>query len=198
VNFWFYIFVFVASFLVDVIPFVGPPAWTVMVFFQIRYGINVWVLLIFGVTGSALGRYVYSVYIKRLSDRFIKKEKNEDLHLIGSKLGGSGWKVQLFVFIYTLIPVPTTPLFTATGVAGIRPLNIIPAFFVGKFISDAIMVLTGDYVASNLTTIAKGFLSWQSILGTVLGLVIISLFFFIDWHKFLLEKKIRLSFHIWK
>ena len=193
-----YILVFVASFLVDVIPFVGPPAWTVMVFFQIKYGVNVWVLLIFGVTGSALGRYFYSVYIKKLSDRFIKKEKNDDLHFIGTKLSGSGWKVQLFVLIYTLIPVPTTPLFTATGVARINPLNIMPAFFIGKFISDAVMVLTGDYVAKNITTIAKGFLSWQSILGTVIGLAIISLFFFIDWHKLLLQKKLRLSFHIWK
>lgn len=197
-NFWIYILVFIASFLVDVIPFVGPPAWTVMVFFQVKYGINIWVLLIFGVTGSALGRYFYSVYIKKLSDRFIKKEKNDDLHFIGTKLSGIGWKVQLFVLIYTLIPVPTTPLFTATGVARIKPLNIMPAFFVGKFISDAVMVFTGDYVAKNITTIAKGFLSWQSILGTVIGLAIISLFFFIDWHKLLLQKKLRLSFHIWK
>jgi membrane protein YqaA with SNARE-associated domain len=198
VTFWVYIFVFIASFLVDVIPFVGPPAWTVMVFFQVKYGVNVWWLLIFGVTGSALGRYFYSVYIKKLSDRFIKKEKNDDLHFIGSKLGSRGWKVQLFVLVYTLIPVPTTPLFTATGVAGIKPLNIMPAFFVGKFISDAVMVLTGDYVAKNITTLANGFLSWQNILSTAIGLAIISLFFFIDWHKLLLEKKLRLSFHIWK
>ena len=197
-NLLIYILVFIASFLVDVIPFVGPPAWTVMVFFQLKYGVNTWILLLFGVTGSALGRYYYSVYIRKLSDRFVKKEKNDDLHFIGKKLAGTGWKVQLFVLIYTLIPVPTTPLFTATGVAGIRPFNIMPAFFVGKFISDAVMVLTGDYVAKNVTTLAEGFLTWQNILGTLIGLFIISLFFFIDWHKLLLQKKIRLTFHIWK
>jgi len=198
VNFWIYIFVFIASFLVDVIPFVGPPAWTVMVLFQVKYGVNVWWLLIFGVAGSALGRYIYSIYIKLLSDRFVKKEKNDDLQFIGSKLGGKGWRVQLFVLIYTLIPVPTTPLFTATGIARIKPLHIMPAFFVGKFISDAIMVLTADYVAKNIKTIAGGFLSWQNIVTTILCFLIIAMFFFIDWHKLLLEKKLRLSFHIWK
>src|SRR5205085_6428851 len=117
---------------------------------------------------------------------------------IGERLGGKGWRVQLFVFLYTLIPIPTTPLFTATGIARIKPLNIMPAFFVGKYISDAMMVLTADYVAKNIKTIAGGFLSWQNIAGTVFCLLLIAMFFFIDWHKLLLEKKFRLSFHIWK
>lgn len=73
-----------------------------------------------------------------------------------------------------------------------------PAFFVGKFTSDAAMVLTGDYVATNLSTIASGFLSWQSIAGTIAGLVVIAMFFFIDWQKLLVEKKVKISFHIWK
>ena len=117
---------------------------------------------------------------------------------VAKTLGGKGWRVQLFVFLYTLIPIPTTPLFTATGIARIKPLNIMPAFFVGKYISDAMMVLTGDYVAKNIKTIAGGFLSWQNIAGTVFCLLLIAMFFFIDWHKLLLEKKFRLSFHIWK
>lgn len=193
-----YFLVFLASFLVDVIPFVGPPAWTVMVFFQIRFQLNMWLVLLCGVTGSAIGRYYYSVYVKWLSNRFIKEEKNHDMHFLGSRLSEKGWKVQLFVLAYTLIPVPTTPLFTAAGVAGIKPWNIMPAFFVGKFISDAMMVFTGDYVAENISSMVEGFLSWQTVLGTALGLCVISMFFFIDWQKLLLEKKLKISFHIWK
>lgn len=193
-----YLLVFVAAFLVDVIPFIGPPAWTVMVFFQVRYQLNIWMLLFFGVTGSAIGRYYYSVYVKWLSNRFIKEEKNQDLSFLGERLSRNGWKVQLFILVYTLIPVPTTPLFTASGVAGIRPLHIMPAFFVGKFTSDAAMVVTGDYVAANISSIAKGLFNWQTVVGTVLGLIIISMFFFIDWQKLLLQRKFKLSFHIWK
>ena len=79
-----------------------------------------------------------------------------------------------------------------------RTLTLIPSFLVGKFLSDAIMVLTGDYVAHNITSIAHELLSWKALLGTILGLVIICLFLFINWRKLLLEKKFSISFHIWK
>ncbi len=193
-----YFLVFAASLLVDVIPFIGPPAWTVMVFFQVKFDLNIWLVLIIGVTGSAIGRYVYSSYIHRFSDYYIKPQKNDDLYFIGSKLANNGWKVQLFVLFYTLMPLPSTPLFTAAGVARMRTLTLIPSFFVGKFLSDALMVLTGNYVAHNIAGITDNLLSWKTLLGTVLGLLIICLFLFINWRKLLQEKKLTVSFNIWK
>ncbi len=195
---WLYVIVFLASLLVDLLPFVGPPAWTVMVFLQMRYGLNIWLVLIFGVLGSTLGRYILSLYIPMLSAHMIKDKKSRDIQFIGEKLGKSGWKVQLFVLFYTLLPLPSTPLFTAAGMAKIRAMIILPAFLVGKFTSDMIMVLTGDYVAKNAVSISKGLLSWKSISGTAVGIVIILMFLFIDWHKLLQEKKFTMNFNIWK
>lgn len=195
---WYYVLVFIAAFIVDLLPFVGPPAWTVMVFCQMHYGLNIWWVLIVGVIGSTVGRYQLSRYIPWLSARYIKVRKNEDLQFVGQKLAGDGWRIQLFVLLYTLMPLPSTPLFTAAGIAKIRPLHIIPAFFIGKFTSDMVMVLTGGYVANNAASIAHGFLTWKSILGTILGIVIICVFLFIDWRKLLQQKKFRLNFNIWK
>ena len=106
--------------------------------------------------------------------------------------------MQLLVFLYTLMPLPSTPLFTASGSSGIRTLTLIPAFIAGKFISDAIMVFTGDYVAYNAKTIIHGFLTWKLLVGTLIGLLLICLFLFTDWRKLLQEKKFRISFRIWK
>jgi hypothetical protein len=145
-----------------------------------------------------LGRLCYSIYIKWLSDRYIRQEKNEDLQFLGDKLSGKGWRVHLFVLVYTLIPVPTTPLFTAAGIAGFRPLHIMPAFFIGKFASDAFMMMTGKYVVTNISSIASGLLSIQSIIGTLIGMLIISFFFFIDWRCLLEDKKLKLSFSIFR
>ncbi len=195
---WYYFIVFIAAFIVDLVPFFGPPAWTVMVFFQIRYDLNIWIVLVIGVAGSTLGRYVLSLYIPVLSAKVIKTKKNEDIQFIGQKLAKNGWEVQLFVLLYTLMPLPSTPLFTAAGMAKIKPMHIIPAFIAGKFTSDLIMVLTGSYAVKNATAIANGFLSWQTISGTMLGVIIICIFLFIDWHKLLQEKKFRLNFNIWK
>jgi hypothetical protein len=197
-NMLIYFFVFLSSLVVDIVPFIGPPAWMVMVFFQIRFGLNTWIVLIAGVAGSATGRYLYSAYIYLLSKRFIKPQKNDDLQFIGGKLANNSWKVQLFVLLYTLMPLPSTPLFTAAGSSGIKTLYLIPAFIVGKFISDAVMVFTGGYVANNFNSIIHGLLTWKVLLGTLIGLLLICLFLFTDWRKLLQEKKFRIDFHIWK
>lgn len=148
--------------------------------------------------GSTLGRYILSLYIPFLSAKIINKQKNEDIQFIGEKLSGAGWRIQLFVLLYTLVPLPSTPLFTAAGMARIKPMHIIPAFFAGKFISDMVMVLTGDYAAKNAQAVVSGLFTWKTISGTVIGVIIIVVFLFIDWHRLLQQKKFRLNFHIWK
>jgi len=193
-----YIAVFVAALLVDIVPFFGPPAWTVMVFFQIRYGLNIWLVLIAGVAGSAVGRYILSRYMPLLFDGVLTEAKKDDLRFVGAKLAQSGWKVQLFVFLYTLVPLPSWPLFTASGMARVRAVNVIPAFIAGKFLSDMVMVLSGDYAARNTIDIMEGDLSWKTILGVVSGLVVIASFLFIDWRSVFRDKRLRFSFRIWK
>ena len=169
-----------------------------MVFFQIKFELNIWIVLIIGVTGSAIGRYLYSAYIYLLSNRFIKPQKNEDLQFIGARLANNSWKVQLFVLLYTLMPLPSTPLFTVAGCSRIKMRTIIPSFFIGKFISDAVMVFTGNYVANNVDDIIHGLLSTNVLIGTIIGLLLICLFLFTDWRKLLQEKKFSINFSIWK
>jgi|SRR5215831_10775179 len=193
-----YFLVFIASLLVDIVPFVGPPAWTVMVFFQVQFDLDIWLVLIIGVTGSAIGRYLYSLYIPFISEKLIKPAKNADLHFIGGKFEQKGWKASLFVFLYTLMPLPSTPLFTAVGIARIHTWRILPSFFAGKLISDAAMVLTGDYVATSASHIGQTFFSWQNLAGIALGIIIIGILLFIDWWKLLVDKKFRVNFRIWK
>ena len=193
-----YILVFIAALAVVLIPFFGPPAWTVMVFLQMRYGLNIWPVLIVGVVGSAIGRYLYSLYIPYFSSRLLKQQKNEDMMYIGSRLNENNWKVQVFVLLYTILPLPSTPLFTAAGISRINTLAIIPAFLVGKFIIDTIMVHAGNYIVSNTTEIAAGLVSWQNIVGTIAGMLVVLLFLFIDWRRLLQEKKLTLNFNIWK
>ncbi len=192
------VLVFIGSFIVDMLPFFGPPAWTVMVFLQMKLSLNVWAVLVVGVLGSTLGRYFLSKYIPYLSAKIINQNTITDIEFIGKKLGGKGMMIQFFVFLYTLVPLPSTPLFTAAGMAKIKAGNILPAFFIGKFISDMVMVLSGDYVARNAISFSEGFWSWKSITGSAISIVIILLFLFIDWRSLFMHKKFRLKFNIWK
>src|SRR5437868_9746863 len=95
---WGYLLVFVLSFLVDLIPLVGPPAWIAMVLCLITFKLETWLVLLLGVIASTLGRYCMSLYIHLISDRLIKRDKKQDLVFIGKKLEEHGWKSRLFIF----------------------------------------------------------------------------------------------------
>ena len=77
-----------------------------------KFHLNIWIVLVVGVIGSTIGRYLLTLYVPRLNSKILNPKKDADLQFIWKKLSGKKWEVRLFVFIYTLIPVPTTPLIT--------------------------------------------------------------------------------------
>jgi membrane protein DedA with SNARE-associated domain len=195
---WQYFLVFAGAFIVDVVPFPLPPAFTVMIFLQIAYKLNIWLVLAAGITGSILGRLLLTIYIPHVSGKIFKEAKNDDVQFLGGRLKQKGWKSQGLILIYSLMPLPTTPLFIAGGMAKLKPIYIIPPFVVGKIASDMAAVLLGKYAAENTTSLVQGLVSWQSIVGFTLGLALVFALLFIDWRTLLTQKKLTLKFRIIK
>jgi len=198
IMWWIFVAVFIGAFLFDVIPLPGPPAWMIMLFLYLKYDLNMWVVLTIGVTGSVLGRYIMSLYFGKLSHHFINDQKNTDLTFLGDKLSQNMPRAWLFVFIYTLVPLPTTPLFNVMGIAKVKPLSVLPPFFIGKFISDGYMLLAGNVVAQDLPAILHGLISLKSILITIGALLVLAGMLFIDWMRLIKDKKFKLKFNIWR
>jgi membrane protein DedA with SNARE-associated domain len=195
---WMYPVVFLAALGVDLIPVFAPPAWTVMMFLLVKFDLNPWAVLFAGVTGSALGRYIFSLYIPKVSGKLIKRRKDQELEFVGKKLAQSRWKTWTFVFLYTMTPLSTTALFTAAGMAKIHPMQTVPPFFVGKLLSDGLLILMGKHLSSNAGDFWKSLLSPKGIVTMVLGLVVLGGLLFIDWRTLLLKKKLKFNFKIWK
>lgn len=195
---WQYLLVFLGAFLFDVVPIPLPPAFTIMVFLQVVFGLDIWWVIIIGVAGSILGRYVLTLYVPLLADRIFKRSKNEDVQYLGERMKDLGWRGQAAILAYTLLPLPTTPIFLASGMARINAIYVIPVFFVGKFTSDAITVHLGKYASENIESIIdKGF-SWPSVISLILGLFFIGSILFIDWRSLLLRKKLLFNFRVFK
>jgi membrane protein DedA with SNARE-associated domain len=95
-------------------------------------------------------------------------------------------------------PLSTTALFTAAGVAKVKPSHTVPPFFCGKFLSDAVMIFTGLYAAANFEDLVHGSFSPKAIVMLVIGFVVIGGFLFLDWRALLQRKKFRINFRIWK
>ncbi len=195
---WHYLLVLAGAFLVDVFPIPLPPAFTVMMILQIVYSLNVWIVIAVGVAGSIAGRYVLSLYIPKVSGRLFKPAKNRDVQFLGRKLSKKSWKTHGMILLYSLMPLPTTPLFVAGGMAKLSPLQILPGFIVGKIISDTAAVLIGENAVKTAGDLVHGMVSWKSIVGVTLGLAMILALIFIDWRTLLQRKRFRLKFNIWR
>lgn len=193
-----YLVVFLSSLAVDTIPFVAPPVWMVMVFLLVKFDLNPWIVLLVGVPGSTLGRYLFGLYVAKFSLKHIKRHTHEEMEYLGKRLGQKLWPSWLFVLIYTLTPLSTTALFTAAAMAKVRPERILPPFFCGKFVSDAVMIFTGSYAVGSLNEIKEHLLSVKGVAFILLGLVIVGAFLFLDWRALLQKRKLAFHFRIWK
>ena len=195
---WPYLLVFFGAFLFDVVALPFPPAFTIMVFLQIMFGLNIWWVIVIGVAGSILGRYVLTLYVPLLAGRFLKRSKNEDVQFLGEKMKEKGWRGQAVIVAYSLLPLPTTPLFVAGGMAKVSALYILPAFFVGKFTSDSITVHLGKYASEHAGSVLEGALSWKSVASLAVGLLLLCALVFVDWRLLIQKNTFQLKFKIWK
>ena len=98
----------------------------------------------------------------------------------------------------TSLTVPGIRYVIAAGLARIKPLQILPPFFVGKFVSDAVMLFSGRYALSNSVDLVYGSFSWKGIATIVTGLVLLAAVLFLDWRLLLEKRKFQVNFHIWK
>ena len=195
---WQYILIFLGALLFDVVPFPFPPAFTIMVFFQIVFQLDVWVVIVVGVAGSVIGRYIVLLYAPLIARKYLKVSKNKDIQFLGEKMRENKWKGQMVILAYSLLPIPTTPLFLGAGISNLKPIYIIPAFLIGKFTSDAIALHAGKYASENAQSIIDNALSWQSIASLVLGLLLSFCLLFVDWRTLIPKVKLVFNFRILK
>ena len=195
---WQYLLVFIGALLFDIAPFPFFPAFTIMLFFQIFFNLDIWLVIVIGVIGSVLGRYILFLYTPLIADKFLKVSKNEDIQFLGEKLKVNKWKGQLVILAYSLLPLPTTPLFLAAGISKLNAIYIIPAFLIGKFTSDTVALHAGKYASENTQNIINDAVSWKSIASLILSLLLLFCLLFIDWRILIQKKKLALNFKIWK
>lgn len=193
-----YVWAFLIGVGFDLVPIIGPPVWTGLVLLMVKFDANPWLVLACGVPGSVLGRYLLSLYTPWLSKKIIKSRKNDEMEFVGRRLKRKLWESWIFVLVYSLSPLPTTPLFSAAGMAKIPPVQIIPPFFVGKFISDAVMLFMGREAVGSVAELIHGTFSIKGIITIVISIGVILGFLFIDWRTLLGKKQIRFNPHIWK
>ena len=193
-----YLAAFAAALLVDTIPVFAPPAWTILAFMIIKWKLNPWGIIAAGALGSVIGRYILTLYMPHISAKIFRPSENDNISFLGKNLGKRFWKSNVFVMLYAISPLSTTALFTAGGMAHVKPWNMLPGFAIGKFLGDAWVIFTAQVTADEAADLMHGHVSWQTALTAGAGLLLISGVLFIDWRQLLGRRKLRLNFKIWK
>jgi len=128
----------------------------------------------------------------------VNRREDVNLRYIGGKIGKAKWSSAVFVFLYTLTPLSTTALFTAVAMGRTKPWHILIPFFLGRLITDGVLVFSGKYASANLSGLLHGEANWKSVITLVIGLLVIAAFLFVDWRQLLEHKKLRFRFKILK
>ena len=170
-----------------------------MIFLMMKFDLNPWIVVGVGTCGTVAGRLIFVTYIVPwVSKKTLAHDKEMDLEFLGSKLSKKGWPAFLFVLLYSLLPLSTTALFTAAGLAKVARVFIIPPFFLGNLIGDGILIVSGKYTVSSAQDLFKGSWDLKSILLMALGLFLVLGLLFVDWRTLLSKKKIKMKWNIWK
>lgn len=195
---WCYVAVFGIGLGVDSIPVFAPPAWMLILPLVIKCRLNPWAATALGAVGSTFGRYALSLYMPKIAGRILNDRENANVKYLGGKLNGRFRSAFAFVLIYALTPLSTTALFTAAGAARINPLPILPAFLIGKFASDALMIVGGEHASADIKQLLRGEKSPKSLAAAAVSLLVIMAVMFVDWRALLEHKKLRFRFDVWR
>ncbi|MBC7420334.1 MAG: hypothetical protein H7328_06350 [Bdellovibrio sp.] len=142
---------------------------------------------------------IYVTYIVPwLGKKAIGRKKDSDLKFVGEKLSQKRGMVFAFVFLYSILPLSTTALFTAAGLAKLKKMTIIPPFFLGNLIGDGLLLFSGHYAITHFSDFYKDSLNFKNIFMMTLGLLLVSLFVFVDWRNLLEKKTLRFKWKFWQ
>ena len=175
-----------AVFVVNLMPAFGPPTWTVLVFFGIKYDIPAAALVVGGAAAAASGRFILASVFRRIGGR-LPPGKRADLEAVGEAITGSRASRWGTFLLFLVSPFPSTQLFEAAGLApqvNLRAVTL--AFFLGRLVTYSIYVGGATLAAATVGSILdEGFRSPWAIALQLLLLALLAAFVLIPWAKLL-------------
>jgi len=187
---------FLAVFLLNVIPAFAPPTWMVFSFIGFSYPEHErFLLAIVGATAATAGRICLAKMSQTILRRRVLGETGRaNVDAIKGKLKHKK-KVTFSLFLfYGLTPLPSNYLFIAYGLTLMDLRWIAIPFFLGRVASYSLWSFTGSAVARRISlesTEAMPYLGIYFLLSQALLLFSVYVFTKIDWQVLFMEKKLR-------
>jgi membrane protein DedA with SNARE-associated domain len=175
---------------INAAPLLMPPSWIVLSSFQaLDQSLDPIVLALVGATGATIGRFILK-RISHLFRRFVGKEQQSNLDIIGGFLNRRKFGYALTSFLFAATPLPSNMLFVTYGLMRAKSIGLYIGFWFGRVISYYIMLSISDIVLVPFLQLFED--TYTGILiadGIGIGLVV--LFASIDWGLLIKQRKFK-------
>jgi hypothetical protein len=192
-----FVYEFLAIFLLNLIPILGPPTWSVLAFISFNNTIPSLPMFIgVALCASTLGRTVLTLSSKYiLRTHLLDKKHRKNMDYLKSHIEKRPHFASLVFFIEAFTPLPSDQLFIAYGLTGMKLRYALVPFVLARIFTYSFAVFTATEFSKSI--LAKSlahlsFLSWSFILAEILLLFLVYSFVRMDWEHFIMNRKFRL------
>ena len=147
--------IFAAVFALNLLPAFGPPTWSVIVFLGLTSNLPLPVLVVTAALASSSGRFVLAHGFRLLADRVSEKTKRS-LAAARAAVERQRHHGLMALVFFAVSPLPSAQQFAAVGLAGVRILPFMLAFFAGRLVSYSFYAFTAK-IADRYTSLGEIF-----------------------------------------
>jgi len=186
-----YFGIFLLLIAMNTAPLFMPPTWIALSsFYALDPSLSPILLAIVGATGATIGRF----FLKRVSGffrRFVGKEQQSNLDVIGGFLNKTKFGYTLASFLFAATPLPSNMLFVAYGMMRAKSIGLYIGFWFGRLISYYIMISISSVVLVPFLELFE-----DKYIGILLadgiGIGIVVFFSCINWSLLITQRKFKL------
>lgn len=176
---------------INTVPILMIPTWMVLAsFYALDTSFDPLALALVGATGATIGR----VFLKRYSSffrRFIGKEQQSNLDVIGNFLNKKRFGYILTSFVFAATPLPDNFLFVTYGLIKAKSFGLYLGFWLGRVISYYIMISVSNVVLMPFLQLFEN--EYIGILlADIVGIASVIFFTCINWNLLITQRKFKL------
>jgi membrane protein YqaA with SNARE-associated domain len=173
-------------------PFPLPPAWLLLVYAQVEFGLAPVPLVVAGAAGAATGRTGLAAVARVLGERALRPRTRENVDYLAARLRGARSRAGLAAVLIAS-PPPSGALFTAAGMLRVSLPLIAACSFAGRLLTYGLGVAFGGVAAAEATErLRDAFGPVTASIGLAAVVLVLWLLLRLDWRTLLERRRLSL------
>lgn len=190
-----FVYTFLAVFILNIIPFLGPPTWMLLSYILFFYRVpSIPLFILTALIAATIGRFVLASFSKNIiRNRFLSMRYRKNLNHLRTHLQKNILLTSGIFLLEAFTPVSSDELFIAYGLTGMKLRYALIPFFIGRTFTYSFWVYTTLGVIQNKNMLLNfSFLSFPFVITLAILLLLLYFFVKVDWEYLFVNHKLRI------